>query len=295
MHDDQIRITIDQAIALVNDQLPSLRGLDIVAVDGGGTMNAIFRVGGSVGVRFPLRSADPDEVRSYLEHEALAIAEFARASPFPAPQPLFIGDPGHEFPLPWFAQTWLEGGPATSRCHEESDGLAHDLVQLISSLRGWGTDSRQFAGSGRGGELKDHDRWMEECIRASERLFDTSAMRRMWTTFRALPREDPDVMCHTDLTPSNILVVGGRLVGVLDTGGFQPADPALDLVGAWHLLDHQRRELLRRELECSDLQWERGRAWAFEQAAGAYWYYQHTNPEMAEMGKTTLERLMADR
>ncbi len=101
-------------------------------------------------------------------------------------------------------------------------------------------------------------------------------------------------MCHTDLTPSNILVVGGRLVGVLDTGGFQPADPALDLVGAWHLLDHQRRELLRRELECSDLQWERGRAWAFEQAAGAYWYYQHTNPEMAEMGKTTLERLMAD-
>jgi aminoglycoside phosphotransferase (APT) family kinase protein len=265
MHDDQIRITIDQAIALVNDQLPSLRGLDIVAVDGGGTVNAIFRVGGSVGVRFPLRSADPDEVRSYLEHEALAIAEFARASPFPAPQPLFIGDPGHEFPLPWFAQTWLEGGPATSGCHEESDGLAH------------------------------HDRWMEECIRASERLLDTSAMRRMWTTFRALPREDPDVMCHTDLTPSNILVVGGRLVGVLDTGGFQPADPALDLVGAWHLLDHQRRELLRRELECSDLQWERGRAWAFEQAAGAYWYYQHTNPEMAEMGKTTLERLMADR
>jgi len=169
MHDDQIRITIDQAIALVNDQLPSLRGLDIVAVDGGGTVNAIFRVGGSVGVRFPLRSADPDEVRSCLEHEALAIAEFARASPFPAPQPLFIGDPGHEFPLPWFAQTWLEGGPATSRCHEESDGLAHDLVQLISSLRGWGTDSRQFAGSGRGGELKDHDRWMEECIRASER------------------------------------------------------------------------------------------------------------------------------
>jgi len=53
--------------------------------------------------------------------------------------------------------------------------------------------------------------------------------------------------------------------------------------------------LLRRELERSDLQWARGRAWAFEQAAGAYWYYQHTNPEMAEMGKTTLERLMADR
>jgi hypothetical protein len=50
---------------------------------------------------------------------------------------------------------------------------------------------------------------------------------------------------------------------------------------------------LRRSLDCSELQWQRGRAWAFEQAAGAYWYYVDTNPTMAAMGRTTLERLAA--
>ena len=99
-------------------------------------------------------------------------------------------------------------------------------------------------------------------------------------------------MCHGDLIPSNVLVADGRLTGLLDTGGFQAADPAPDLVAAWHLFDDGPREQIRRDLDCSDLQWERGRAWAFQQAAGAYWYYQRSNPTMADMGRTTLERLI---
>jgi aminoglycoside phosphotransferase (APT) family kinase protein len=90
------------------------------------------------------------------------------------------------------------------------------------------------------------------------------------------------------------LVDQHRLVGVLDSGGFQAADPALDLVCAWHLLGADTREVLRRELSCPDLQWARGRAWAFEQAMGAFWYYQDSNPPMAEMGRTTLSRLLGD-
>jgi aminoglycoside phosphotransferase (APT) family kinase protein len=81
---------------------------------------------------------------------------------------------------------------------------------------------------------------------------------------------------------------------VLDGGGFRAADPALDLVSAWHLLGSDARDVLRCELSCSDLQWARGKAWAFEQAMGAYWYYLDTNPPMAEMGRTTLHRLLAD-
>jgi aminoglycoside phosphotransferase (APT) family kinase protein len=98
-------------------------------------------------------------------------------------------------------------------------------------------------------------------------------------------------MCHGDLIPANVLVFGEQLAGVLDTGGFGPADPALDLVAAWHFFADEPREQLRNALNCRDLQWERGAAWAFQQAAGAYWYYQHTNPAMAEMGRTTLDRL----
>jgi aminoglycoside phosphotransferase (APT) family kinase protein len=87
-------------------------------------------------------------------------------------------------------------------------------------------------------------------------------------------------------------VVGDRLVGVLDTGGFQAADPALDLVAAWHFFTDTPREQMRRALDSSDLQWERGAAWAFQQAAGAYWYYRRSNSALALMGSTTLARLV---
>ncbi len=102
------------------------------------------------------------------------------------------------------------------------------------------------------------------------------------------------LMSHRDLIPANLLTAGGRLVGVLDAGGYGPADPALDLVGAWHLLDAERRTRLRERLGTSDLEWERGAAWAFVQAIGLVWYYEHTNRTMAELGRSTLRRLLED-
>jgi aminoglycoside phosphotransferase (APT) family kinase protein len=101
-------------------------------------------------------------------------------------------------------------------------------------------------------------------------------------------------MTHGDLIPGNVLVDHGRLAGILDVGGLGPADPALDLVSAWHLLDTGPRELLREALRCGELDWERGKAWAFEQAMGAAWYYRSSNPTMSRMGRRTLERIRAE-
>lgn len=140
--------------------------------------------------------------------------------------------------------------------------------------------------------IADHDGWMATCFRESEGLLDVDRLRRLWRDFRELPRTSPDVMSHGDLIPGNVLVADGRLAGVLDTGGFAPADPALDLVGAWHLLDTGPRNVLRRALSCDDLEWERGRAWAFEQAMGLVWYYAESNPTMSALGRRTLDRLL---
>lgn len=60
------------------------------------------------------------------------------------------------------------------------------------------------------------------------------------------------------------------------------------------MLEHEPRELVRKELGCSELQWERGKAWAFQQASGLVWYYKDSNPAMADLGRTCLERLMAE-
>jgi len=111
---------------------------------------------------------------------------------------------------------------------------------------------------------------------------------------RALPRSAGDVMTHGDLIPGNVLVSDGRLAAVIDVGGLGPADPALDLVGAWHLLEAGPRRALREDLGCDDLEWERGKAWAFEQSMGAAWYYAESNPAMSLMGQLTLQRIVAD-
>jgi aminoglycoside phosphotransferase (APT) family kinase protein len=294
MHDDQLFIEVDQVAALIADELPQLAGEPVEHLSGSGTVNAIFRVGHQLTARFPLRPDDPEATRVQLERDAAAAAELASVSPFPVPRPVLVGRPGHGYPMPWSAQTWLEGRTATPTSCEDSLAFARDLATLIRALRAAATRGRRFAGTGRGGDLSDHDAWVERCLEESRGLIDTDHARRLWTSLRELPREDPDVMSHTDLIPGNLLVDQDRLVGVLDGGGYRAADPALDLVCAWHLLGSDARDVLRRGLSCSDLQWARGKAWAFEQAIGVCWYYVDTNPPMAEMGRTTLERLLAD-
>jgi aminoglycoside phosphotransferase (APT) family kinase protein len=134
---------------------------------------------------------------------------------------------------------------------------------------------------------------METCFARSEGLLDVPRLRRLWQVLRAAPRDGvPDVMSHRDLVPGNVLVEGGRLAGVIDVGSLGPADPALDLVGAWHLLDSGPREILRADLGCDGPEWERGKAWAFAQAMGLVWYYVSTNPTMASVGRRTLDRLL---
>ena len=82
---------------------------------------------------------------------------------------------------------------------------------------------------------------------------------------------------------------------MIDVGGLGPADPALDLVAAWHLLEPGPREAFRADLRCGDLEWARGAAWAFEQAMGLAWYYAETNPAMSRMGRRTLDVAAASR
>lgn len=292
MHDDQVDVTAEIVSALIREQFPQWSDKAVRRVTSTGTVNSIFRVGDDLSARFPLRLADAAEVREVLEREARAGAELARVSRFPAPEPLALGEPGAGYPMPWSVQTWVPGTVAFDADPGGSDVFAEDLAAFIGDLRGADTRGRLFGGEGRGGVLSHHDDWMAKCFAESEGLLDVPRLRRMWNRFRSLPRAGADVMSHGDLIPGNVLVTGDRLGGVLDTGGFGPADPALDLVSAWHLLRPGSREALRRTLGCGDLEWERGKAWAFQQAMGVVWYYAESNPTMSGMGRRTLDRIL---
>lgn len=293
MHADQVDVSDETARLLVDEQFPEWAQLPLQRLPTVGTVNTIFRLGQALTVRFPLLRQEPDQVRVLLQAEADASARFAAISPVPAPKPVALGDPGHEYPLPWSVQTWLSGHDAAHADPAASVSFAADLANLLMALREVSTSGRRFNGPGRGGNLPDHDGWMEECFIRSEGILDVRLLRSIWADLRTLPRVDDDVMSHGDLTPPNVLVQEGRLAGVLDTGSFAPADPALDLVSVWHLLDEDGRNHVRTVLGCRAVQWWRGMAWAFEQAMGLVWYYEESNPGMARWGRRTIERLLA--
>jgi aminoglycoside phosphotransferase (APT) family kinase protein len=292
MHADEVRVDEDTVRRLVAGQFPQLAARPVRAVVASGTVNAIFRIGDDLAARFPLAREEPAQARRKLEREAAASRDLGVASTVPCPRPVALGAPGLGYPMPWSIQTWLTGEDATVEDPAGSREFAHDLAALIVGLRNADTHGRRFRGQGRGGRLTDHDEWVDSCLRQSEGLLDVNRLRSMWSELRELPKTDLDVMTHGDLTPPNVLVEKGRLTGILDGGGFAPADPALDLVSAWHLLNHQQRAVLRQDLGCSENQWRRGMAWALQQALGLVWYYAVTNPVMSQWGARTLDRLL---
>jgi aminoglycoside phosphotransferase (APT) family kinase protein len=286
-------VKIGTVRALVAEQFPAWAKLPIRAVASQGTVNALFRIGDRLAARFPLQPGDVAEMHRRLESEAEAARELARSTRFPTPEPVALGEPDLGYPLPWSVQTWVPGIVATEADPGESVAFAHDLAEFIGSVRAIDTRGRTFAGSGRGGELTSEDEWMDTCFLRSEGLLDVPRLRQMWRVLRSVPRgANGDVMTHGDLVPGNVLVAVGRLAGVIDVEDVRSADPALDLVGAWHLLEAGPREVLRVDLGCDDPEWERGKAWAFAQAMGLVWYYVVSNPIMSALGHRTLDRLL---
>lgn len=294
MHADQLEVNVDVVRRLIDEQFPRWRTLRVSQAAASGTTNALFRIGDHLGARFPLRPGDVEATRQELEYEAEAARTLLDRTPFPTPEPVALGEPGAGYPLPWSVQTWLPGTTSSEADPGGSAAFAADLAEFIRGVRAIDPDGRRFSGSGRGGDLRDHDEWMETCFANSEHLLDVPRLRRLWAAFRDLPPSPSgDVMTHGDLIPGNVLVCDQRLAGILDVGGLGPADPALDLVAAWHLLHDAPRQTLRDNLGCDDLEWERAKAWAFEQSMGAVWYYVGSNPAMSQMGARTLERILA--
>ncbi|MDA3625414.1 aminoglycoside phosphotransferase family protein [Saccharopolyspora oryzae] len=293
MHADQLTVSPEMVRELVDEQFPEWCGLPIRELASEGTVNAIFRIGEDFAARFPLEPGDVESVRRKREEEASAARELFGRTRFRTPEPVAFGEPGAGYPLPWSVQSWLPGVVATEEDPRESVAFARDLGEFIRGVRSIDTRGRTFSGDGRGGDLRSHDAWLETCFGNSVGLLDVARLRQVWEALRELPRDSPDVMTHGDLIPGNVLVSRGRLAGIIDVGGLGPADPALDLVAAWHLLDGEPRQALRDELGCGHLEWERGKAWAFVQAMGLVWYYVESNPTMSLLGRRTLERVLA--
>ncbi|MFI5486790.1 aminoglycoside phosphotransferase family protein [Micromonospora echinaurantiaca] len=294
MHTDQVDVPVELVAALVADQFPRWRAHPVRPVVSHGTVNALFRLGDEIVLRFPLRPR-PD-LRVELEREQGIARRVAAHLPLPVPEPLALGEPAEGYPGPWTAYRWIPGEPVGTRILGDPDRFARDLAGFAAALHAIDTGGRSWAGHGRGGPLRDKDGYVRDSLAASTGLVDTARLARLWDRcLAAAPHDGADVWIHADLMPGNLLVRDGRLAAVIDLETVCVGDPAVDLMPAWNLLSAGARETYRRALGVDDDTWQRGRGWALVQAIGALPYYVDTNPVMAATARHTLAALLDDR
>jgi aminoglycoside phosphotransferase (APT) family kinase protein len=99
---------------------------------------------------------------------------------------------------------------------------------------------------------------------------------------------------HGDIAPGNLLLVNGRLAGLIDFAGIGVGDPTLDLGIAWNLLPREARAVFRDELGVGDADWKRGRARALAQALVQLPYYRDTNPVLAANARHVIAEVTGD-
>ena len=254
--------------ALLAEQFPRWADLDVRPVGKPGVDNTTFRLGADKLVRMP---RFPRWVGQVLREQRW-LPVLAPHLPLAVPVPLAQGEPGNGFPFPWSVYAWLDGANATRAALADQDAAAHDLAGFLAALQSidatngpppeWSngfrgvamTDERDSAVAG----------WrIEQRIAALDGLADTAALGAVFATALAAPAwPKPPVWVHGDPAPGNLLVRDGRLSAVIDFGTLAVGDPAVDLIGAWTLLDRRGREIFRDALAIDDATWSRGRGWA---------------------------------
>jgi aminoglycoside phosphotransferase (APT) family kinase protein len=293
MHSGQADITVELVARCVADQLPRWRDLPVRPVPSDGTVNALFRLGDEIVLRFPLLPSRSDELRAGLREEQDHARRIGPQVPLEVPEPLALCEPSDEYPGPWTAYRWIPGEPASRRNVADFEAFARDLAEFVHALHAIDTEGRRWSGSGRGGPLGRHDEGVRQALAESVALVDTERLEPIWRRCLAAPAPaSPDVWVHADLMPGNLIVRDGRLVAVIDFETVTAGDPAVDLVTAWNLLPRIAREPYRQALDVDDAEWVRGRGWAFVQAIVALPYYVDTNPGMAAIARHTLDALL---
>ena len=125
MHADQVDVSVAAVERLVADQFPQWRQLPVRPVRSHGTVNALFRLGEDIVLRFPLQPRLGARHRAELVREQALARQIAPQVPLAVPEPLGLGEPGEGYAGPWTAYRWIEGEPG-----EPGDDHRRERVRL---------------------------------------------------------------------------------------------------------------------------------------------------------------------
>ncbi|WP_433242675.1 aminoglycoside phosphotransferase family protein [Streptosporangium sp. CA-135522] len=289
MHADETDHDVPLVRRLVAAQFPQWADLPVESFDSSGTDNAIYRLGDDMAVRLPRRPGSAAQVEKDLRW----LPRLAPLLPVPIPVPLGAGKPVEGHPLPWSVYRWLDGENPSADCLTEPSLLAKDLAEFVTAFRR--IDLPDGPPAYRGGPLAVLDAPTRAAIDELRGTVDTDAATAAWETALKAPEwAGPPVWIHSDLMPGNLLVVQGRLSGVIDFGTAGVGDPACDLIVAWNLLPAGVRDDFRTALQVDDATWARGRGRALSIALIALPYYKDTNPVFAANARHVIHEVLAD-
>ncbi|MGI9603772.1 MAG: aminoglycoside phosphotransferase family protein [Acidimicrobiales bacterium] len=290
MHVDEVDTSVAMVRELLTDQFPRWADLPIELVDSYGTDHDIYRLGEHLSARLP--RIERATVQAGKEAEWLP--KLAPHVPLALPVQLAIGAPGAGYPFAWSVYEWLPGANANGTI-DDLGQAAIDLAAFVVALRAVDTaGAHERARAARGAPLIECDRYVRASIDQLGSRIDGGLVTRLWDeSLEAAVWDQDEVWVHGDLLPGNLLVVDGRLSGVIDFGGLNVGDPACDLQPAWNVFVGESRARYRSELEVDDASWLRGRGWALYQAISALPYYWDTNPGMIRQATHALQQVTA--
>jgi aminoglycoside phosphotransferase (APT) family kinase protein len=268
VHEDELEIDEALVRALLAEQFPEWAALPLARVEPDGTVNVIYRLGGSLSVRLPRREGP--EIEDDLEFRWLPF--LAPQLPVEIPSPVARGAPGAGYPWYWSIHTWLDGELPTAPLD------ADDVAGFVAALQRIDASGGPDPSGGRGRPLEWRDRFVRDAL---ERVEAPGALELLDRAMRAPEWTGARVWIHADLDRRNVLVRDGRLTGVLDWGGLGLGDPAVDVMVAWKLVAREERDRFRALLDVDDATWLRAQGWVVSQALIALGYYTpETNPAL---------------
>jgi aminoglycoside phosphotransferase (APT) family kinase protein len=294
VHADEFPIDVPVVHRLIESQCPQWADLAISTVVSSGTDNAMFRLGSEMVVRLPRITT----AAAQLDKEHRWLPRLGPLLPLPIPTVLTAGTADERFPWPWTVCSWLPGEDAIVAPIDDPRQAATDVAGFIAALQRVDPTGGPAPGSHnffRGVPLADRDEPTRDAITDLDGIIDQAAVTTAWDNAVHAPAwQHPPVWIHGDLSPTNLLVVNGRLSAVIDFGGLGVGDPACDLMIAWTLLSARERAIFRATLAPDDATWARGRGWALSVGLIALPYYQDTNPVAAAIARRAIDQVLVD-
>lgn len=296
-------VPLSIARRLTANQCPQWAGLPLRRLHTSGTEHRTFALGEEFIVRLP-RDGDAE---AGLVKEIAWWPRLGDALPVEVPEVVYSGVPEEDtgrlgeaaaYPYRWAITRWVPGADAAATVLDggRTDGWPETLAAIVLALRSIDLGAipvTHWPRGGRGGHLSDRLRALDETRDALAGPLDATPLTPLIGAALAVEPDPTPVVLHADLIPGNLVVRGGRIVGLLDLGTLTTGYAAWDLTPAWWVLDRAGRDRFRALVDADDDAWLWGRVLAATQGLLAHWYYTPRHHALAPLGARAVRETLA--